>query len=245
MRRLLCLLAGILLGQGVINAAIIATEDFNDSTVIFTSSDGLFHDGTSDYFSVVPGIIPTPGAPANPVTAYTGFAGGFFAAEDIDDGGTRPGVQTLTFTVNVSNFENLTFDGDFALGGNGAAFPAYDSNDGLLVRAQIDGGAFQNLLSFEAIGTTNQVARVDADFDGTGDAAGFQPTSAATAFNGLAIAGTGNVLTLEVVVASNDGNAEFAFDNFVFNGDLTAVPEPSSMALVFAGMAFVGFRRRR
>ncbi len=58
------------------------------------------------------------------------------------------------------------------------------------------------------------------------------PTSAFTAFNGLTIAGTGNNLLLEIVVTSNDGNAEFAFDNISITGDPTGVPEPGSAVVV-------------
>lgn len=221
----------------VAKAAVLLIEDFEDNTVFYTASDGEFHDGSSDYFTIVP-----LNSPANPVSAYTGFGGSnYFAAEDIDDGATRPSSQTLAFTVNILGYENITFGTLFAAGGNGVAVPSYDSNDGFLIRASIDSGAFQNLLAFEAIGATNQQLAQDTDFDGTGD--GLVPTSAFTGFNGLSILGTGSSLTLEVIVDSNDGNAEFAFDDIIIEGDL--VPEPSSALLALIGGAWLFGRRRK
>jgi len=213
-------------------------EDFEDNTTNFLSSNGLFHDGNADYFH----IVPLNGV-ANSVDPYTLFNGSnYFAAEDIDDGGTRPGTQTLAFNLNVAGVTDMTVGMLFAAGGNGAGTPAYDSNDGFLVRAQLDGGAFQNLLAFEAIGTTNQVLRRDTDFDGTGD--GFQPTSEFALYDNLAIAGTGTNLLVEVVFSSNDGNVEFAIDDVTISGTV-AVPEPSALGLV--GMFGIGLilRRRR
>ena len=138
---------------------------------------------------------------------------------------------------------NLSVDLLFAAGGNANPTPAYDSDDGFLVRASLDGGAsWQNLLAFEAEGTTNQLLRQDTNFDGVGD--GFLPSGEFTAFNGLSIAGTTDNLLVQVIFDSNDGNGEMAIDNVQING-FSAVPEPSSLVVI--GMIGVGmaFRRRR
>ena len=149
----------------------------------------------------------------------------------------------MSFNVNITNYNALTFSTLFAASGNAAATPAYDANDGFLIRASIDGGAFQNLLQFEAVGATNQLLRQDTNFDGVGD--GFLPSSAFTAFSNLAIAGTGSNLLLEIILTSNDGNVEFAFDDVTISGNIVAVPEPSSITLVILAGAVVGFRFRR
>lgn len=225
-------------------ADLIVLEDFEDNVLNFTASQALFHDGSNDYFT----ITPLNGA-ADPETgSFAGFGGThYFAAEDIDDGGTRPTNGTLSFNVNVSGFTDLYVDLLFAAGGNDG-IPAYDSNDGFLVRASLDGGAFQNLLAFEAEevagSTTNQLLKQDADFNGTGDAAGFQPDHNFTAFNNLIIAGTGTNLLVEISIDSNDGNGEFAIDDFAIHGTNT-VPEPSTFALGIIGLGFVLQRRRR
>jgi hypothetical protein len=230
------------LTPGMASASIIMLEDFEDTTFNFTVSDPLFHDGAGDYYTI-PSLTfsgNTLGSPAEAVVPYTGFGGSrFFAAEDVDDGGLRPETRTMSFNVNITNYNTLAFSTLFAASGNSAATPAYDANDGFLIRASIDGGAFQNLLAFEAAGATNQLLLRDTNFDGTGD--GFQPGPAFTAFNNLAISGTGNNLLLEIIVTSNDGNVEFAFDDVT----ITGVPEPSSIALWTLAASAVGFRRRR
>ena len=236
--RVLLTLAFCLFCGTAVNAQVILLEDFEDNTVNFTSSQALFHDGDSDYFT----ITPLNNA-ADPVDPYTGFIGSnYFAVEDIDDNNTNSSNGTLFFNVDVSDFEDLFVDLSFAAGGNEDPTLSYDSNDGFLVRASLDGGAFQNLLAFEAEGTTNQLLRQDTDFDGTGD--GFAPTSAFTAFNNLAIAGTGTNLLVEVSFDSNDGDSEFAIDQFSINGT-AIVPEPTSFGIMgILGMC-CAFRRRR
>lgn len=248
MRLLNCLAALCLtmLTSSIVSADIIMTENFEDSTFNFTVSDPLFHDGAGDYYTVIGLTFPgnPAGSPAEAVSPYTGFGGGnFFAAEDVDDGGLRPESRTMSFNVNISNYDTLTFNTLFAASGNAAATPAYDANDGFLIRASIDGGAFQNLLAFEAAGATNQLLRQDTNFDGVGD--GFLPSSAFTAFNNLAISGTGNNLLLQIILTANDGNVEFAYDNVTISGNITAVPEPSSIALLILAGSVVAFRRRR
>ena len=242
-RKMLCL---TMLSSSMVSAAVIMTEDFEDATFNFVVSDPLFHDGAGDYYTVVSLVFPgnTLGSPAEAGSPYTGFGGTkFFAAEDVDDGGLRPETRTMSFNINISNYTSLALNTLFAASGNAAATPAYDANDGFLIRASIDSGAFQNLLAFEAVGATNQLLRRDTDFNGVGD--GFQPSSAFTAFNDLAISGTGNNLLLEVVVTSNDGNVEFAFDDLTITGNTAAIPEPSALPLVILVGSVVGFRRRR
>lgn len=235
-----------MLAPSMVFADVIMQEDFEDATFNFTVSSAMFHDGAGDYYTVVPlTFAGNPlGTSAEATAAYTGFGGGsFFAAEDVDDGGTRPDTRTMSFNVNISNFNTLTFSTLFAASGNAAATPAYDANDGFLIRASIDGGAFQNLLAFEAEGTTNQLLRQDTDFNGVGD--GFLPSAAFTSFSNLAISGTGSNLLLEIILTSNDGNVEFGFDDVTVSGILVAVPEPSSMALLILAGSVVGFRRRK
>ena len=223
-----------------LQADVLLLEDFEDSTVNYTTSTPEFHDGSNDYFTIVP-----LNGPANSDSAYTGFGdSNFFAAEDMDDGGTRPSTGTISFNVNIAGFKNLNVGLLFAAGGNGNAVPSYDDEESFLVRAQIDGGAFQNLIAFEAEepggDITNNLIRRDTDFDGIGD--GFTPSSAFLDYSNLAISGTGTNLLVEVIVTSNDDRSEFAFDNFQING---TVPEPSSGLFCILLMGVVGLKRRR
>ncbi|MEQ1904599.1 MAG: PEP-CTERM sorting domain-containing protein [Pirellulaceae bacterium] len=238
--RCLCLALVCAVFASTAKADVLLFEDFEDNIVTFTPSQPLYHDGASDYFH----IVPLNGAP-NSLDPFTGFQGSnFFAVEDIDDGGTRPSQGILTFSVSGTGLNTLTVDLLFAAGGNTGAPPAYDSDDGFLVRASLNGGGtWQNLLAFEAApGVTNQLLRQDTDFDGVGD--GFIPGGAFTAFNGLTIAGTTNNLLVQVIFDSNDGNGEMAIDSFRING-FTNVPEPSALSLI--GMIGAGMllRRRR
>lgn len=223
-------------------------EDFEDATVKYTVSDGEFYDTDGDYFTIVPlnGAITPDDGP------YTGFGGSnFFAAEDMDDSaGPGTDFQTLTFTIDITGATGLKFNGLFGAGANeaGGTFGFRgDSDDGLRVRAQIDGGAVQNLLAFEALepggATSNQEFRQDANFDGVGDDGGFIPTSAMTQFSNIDITGTGTSLVLTIEVHADAGDEAFAFDNIEVTGDV--VPEPSSTALLgLAGLFLLGRRSR-
>ena len=191
---------------------VLLFEDFENNTLTYTSNEEFFHDGVSDYFT----ITPLNGV-ANSVAPYAGFQGSnYFAAEDLDDGSTRVDTGTLIFDVDITGMTNLSVDLLFAAGGNGANPPAYDSDDGFLVRASLDGGSnFENLLAFEAEGEVNQFLRQDTDFDGVGDSLLVDENF--LAYN-LPITGTGNNLRVEVIFESNDGNVEFAIDDFSISG---------------------------
>ncbi|MEQ1905401.1 MAG: PEP-CTERM sorting domain-containing protein [Pirellulaceae bacterium] len=237
--RFLCLALVCAVFASTAQAQVLLFEDFEDNTLNFTTSQPLFHDGASDYFH----IVPLNGLP-NSLDPFTGFQGSnFFAVEDIDDGGTRPSQGVLNFVVSGAGLTNLSVDLMFAAGGNTGAPPAYDTDDGFLVRASLDGGAnWQNLLAFESLAGFNQLLLQDTDFNGIGD--GFQPGGAFTAFNGLSIAGITNNLLVQVIFDSNDGNGEMAIDSFRING-INSVPEPSALGLVGMIGAGMFLRRRR
>lgn len=231
----------------IVSANTIMIEDFEDSTFNFTVSDPMFHDGAGDYYTVTPLVFSgNPlGSQAEAVRpSYTGFGGNrFFAAEDVDDGGLRPDTRTMRFNVDISRYDTLKFSTLFAASGNAAATPAYDANDGFLIQASIDGGAFQKLLAFEASGATNQLLRQDTNFDGVGD--GFLPSAAFTSFSNLAISGTGKNLLLEIILTSNDGNTEFAFDDVSITGNVSAVPEPGAYGMMLLGLGLLVFAMHR
>ncbi len=251
----LCRVATLVILLGMMSTAkadIIMLEDFEDTNVNYT---GIihFHDGApnDDYIDIVPlngGTSPDDGA-------YNGFGGNnFFGVEDMNatgGPGNGPGLMTqfMVFNINIANFTDLTFSGLFAAGSNddnSGDFARYDDPDGLRITAQIDGGTVQNLLAFEADNAAaigfNDVIRVDSDFDGTGD--GFAPTSTFTAFNNIAITGTGNTLTLVLEISFDQDNEDFAFDNLTVEG-INVIPEPASAALLIGVFGVALLRRRK
>ena len=232
-----------------VSADVIMLEDFEDNTVNYTGVTE-FHDSDNDFFT----IVPLNGAFNSDDGPYTGFNGSnFFGAEDIDDpDGPGFDFQTMVFNINIANFTDLTFSVMFAAGANSTGGTdgtiRYDAADGFRVTAQIDGGAVQDLLAFEALepggDQFNNELRQDADFNGIGDAAGFLPTATFTAFNGIAISGTGTNLVLRIEVYSDANNEEFAFDDVTIEG-INTIPEPGSAALLIGVFGIAFLRRRR
>ncbi|MBT3143742.1 hypothetical protein KL867_22020, partial [Ruegeria litorea] len=162
----------------------------------------------------------------NPVEPYslTGQEGSFyFAAADIDNVGRISDTQTLTFSnIGIATFTNLNLsvlvaeDDDDTSSTN----EDWDSTDGLVIEYRIDGGSYNNLLSFQSehIGadTSNNQPRQDTNFDGAGDGTiltdTFQNFSAA-------IGGTGNSLDIRFTFSFGAEDEDVAIDNIVLTGD--------------------------
>lgn len=101
----------------------------------------------------------------------------FYSAEDTN--GALPSVvDTIELTwsgIDMASFENLSLAGAFARDDDGTN-QGWDTGSSVIVSYSIDGGAFQTLLVFASeVGLdgnqTNEVPRVDTDFDGVGDGA--------------------------------------------------------------------------
>lgn len=216
---------------GTASADTLLNETF-DSTANFTLSTPLFDDGGSDYLV----LSNAPGGAD--VKAYTGFDGSFLTGEDLDaalpagSGGTLP--VTVTWTINITGFENLAFSGDFA-----EFFDSpgdIDSSDDLSVSISIDGSPATTIIDFDGAdfsSTVNGIFRLD----GTGTALG----NAAQNF-AAPIAGTGSTLTVTLSADLDSGDEDFAVDNFIVTGDV--VPEPTSLALLGLGGLLIARRRR-
>ena len=202
---------------------LLFLEDFEtdgNGTRYFTF-DGLgnalaeFTDGGFDFFT------RTDGTNITSTYETTGFGGNFFFAMQDTNGspGTADSTETrITFAaIDITGYTNLTFSGLFAEDDDGAN-QDWDDTDFLLIEYSIDGGAFQNLMSFRssAAGFNSEPAQ-DTNFDGTGD--GTALTSVFTSFTS-AIAGTGSSLVLRMSSHLDSSDEDIAFDNIEVNGDL-------------------------
>jgi len=215
-------------------ADVILLEDFEDSTVLYTTSVPEFTDGSQDYF------IRTDGSDIGG-ESFNNIQGSFyFGAQDLDGEG-GPATVTLTFeNIDISLFTDLSFSGFFAEDDAGDGLEDWDAGDSFLAEYQIDGGGFNNLLAFEDQGGTNTEPLEDTNFDGTGD--GTALTDTFTSFS-KPITGTGSSLDVRFTIALDSGDEDIAFDDIMIEG--TPIPEPATAGLFgVAALAAYAVRRR-
>lgn len=195
--------------------ARIFFEDFETDGLgsRYTLDRNEFSDGAGDF------LTRTDGSNIGAFYEITGESGDFhYAAMDLDgEGGT--GSTVMTFTgIDISGFENLSFSGLFAEDDDGDN-QDWDADSALFVSAAIDGGAFVNLLSFQAAGDTNTEPALDTNFDGLGD--GTALSSVFETFS-AAISGTGSTLDLRIDIQNLDaGDEDISFDALEITGDST------------------------
>lgn len=242
------LVATLIATQQSAHAIVLHFEDFNDSTIGYTST--LPDPGTTDldqsYFGRVGG---TGGLTVGAGVSFTNTSGGYFgASQTAGEPGIGSGMVSWT-GINISGFTNLTFSGLFAEDDDPGVADRWDPNSALLVSARIDGGSFFNVFGIQSSSnvSSNTAPRVDTNFDGLGDGAEITDTFTQFVAN---IAGTGNLLDLRIVMDGlTEMGEDIAFDNIMVSGDegeVVATPEPGSLALL-GSLAFGGFlvRRRR
>ena len=210
-------------GNAVSTGPTVALEDTFDDASQFTVTQGaLFTDGFGDYFTV------TDGSTIGSFVEFTNPDGGFLAAQDLDGEGGPTTVQILYDDINIAGLTNLNFSGLFAEDDDGAN-QDWDADSSVLLEYAIDGGAFQNLLAFEATGGTNTEPAQDTDFDGVGD--GTALTDTFQEFT-AAISGTGSSLDLRITLANLDaGDEDIAIDNVRIVGDGDIVVPATTIAI--------------
>ncbi|MEO1557126.1 MAG: hypothetical protein AAFS01_11895, partial [Pseudomonadota bacterium] len=219
----------------------IFREDFfndgNGTRYTASSPDSLLDIASEDWFGVITNAVTLP-----PASEYFDSSGnrvteGFYGVEDINGAiPFAPETLELSWTdIDISNFENLSFTGVFAEDDDGTN-EDWDTDTSLIVSYSIDGGAFQNLLAFEAEADaagnqTNKAPRVDTDFDGIGD--GSELTSTFSDFS-AAIAGVGSSLDIRIALNNFGANDEdVAIDGFSISGDAVSVtPSPFTFELL-------------
>ena len=140
-----------------------------------------------------------------------------FAAQDINGlSGVSDPLQMLDITgIDITGGSNLLFEVLLVEDDLGSD-EHWDSGDGgtgdyVIFEYQIDGGGYQNLLAIrpEAFGS-NQIPRIDTDFDGLGDGAEITDTWTDFSEN---IIGTGTTLDLRINIRLTSGNEDIGIDN--------------------------------
>ncbi|BCX46711.1 endonuclease/exonuclease/phosphatase [Haloferula helveola] len=224
----------------VLPGVTLLLEDFEDSTVGYTTSISETSDGSNDYF----GRVAPDGISVGTNIVYSNLQGsGYFGGQDMDANGTgdpnAAGAQaTITWTgIDITGYGNLRFSAFWAEDDDGTNEDWDSADDFVLVEFQIDGGGFQNLFAIENDGTTfNTAPLIDTDFDGIGDGAVI--TDSFTRYFST-ISGTGSSLDLRITIDLDSGDEDIAFDNVM----IESIPEPGIALLGSLGL--LGLLRRR
>lgn len=223
------------------SAATVLFEDFEDSTVGYSllPATGEVSDGFGDFY----GRVGTTGLTVGTFYELNNVQdGNFFAAMDTDGDVPTTVVQLDWVGLDITNLSDIQFSGFFAEDDDGPTNQDWDDDSSVIFSFQIDGGGYQNLIAIEAVGGTNSAPAFDLDFDGFGD--GAEITDTFTQYF-ASIGGTGTALDLRITLSNlTAGDEDFAFDNIMVTG--TAVPEPSSIAILglIAGTAGIRMRRK-
>nr|WP_121271883.1 MBG domain-containing protein [Pedobacter schmidteae] len=154
---------------------------------------------------------------------YSGFSGSqFFAAEDIDgavasgNNNSQSQRQRLMWdNINISGKTGMTFKGLFACNQQGGSVWDVSPADYMMVQYNIDNGAWIDLVRLFPNGSPVGSLAVETTGDSLAIAEG--PALANMTFTELSgtIAGTGTILNLRFLCASNGGlTEELAIDNF-------------------------------
>ena len=233
--------------SNVVNAGIILLEDFEDSTVSYSSSvaDDLSDISSRDYFGRIASDTASP--PAD--VLYNNIQGnGYFGVQDTD-GANSGNIDTVTLDwtgISINNFTGLSLSWFVAEDSSSDGEEDWDSTTSFQMLFQIDGGGFQVFFAIESeLGTdadfTNEAPHVDTNFNGEGD--GTEITDTFTQYSYL-IGATGSLLDIKVVFDEfNAGDEDLAFDNLLLSGDIIEVPEPSIFAIFALGMIGLAARR--
>ncbi|MGB0175513.1 MAG: hypothetical protein ACPF9D_00005, partial [Owenweeksia sp.] len=176
-------------------------------------------DGTSDYFVRTNGTsgnttVNCVTSSTSGLSSFSGMSNSFYyVGEDIDDGNSKPDSGYVFFDdIDISGYSNLQVSGLFALVTNNC-----DNDQYMKVSVDINNSGTYTLIgSFRTVGGANATSvSQDTDLDGAGDGTLLTSTFQNFTFN---ISGTGSLMDLRVMVRTNTGADEFAFDNISVQG---------------------------
>jgi hypothetical protein len=245
------------------HAEIIATAlDGVDTNLTAFVNDAPAFSSAGDIFGeVVAGVDGMPFALADDSVTDVSGAGAGLPFETDDDGivdtadfnagndvfgvvdnvnnDNPDGVSSATWTFDITSAIALTdVTIDFAAQGD------FEPSDVFTVTASIDGGLAVTLFSSSVDEDGVQSYTVDSglttDFD---DPLFINGVVLDNEFLTLSadLVGAGSTLDITLTAEADGGSEAFAIDNIIVNG---VIPEPASVALLAAGLAAVGLRRR-
>jgi len=242
-----------ILANAISSASVIANYDFSNSGSVVDIPDSLAEPLTSDTnvtassFStgsgfdgrvvVAPGI--TSGSDNLGNTGY-GTGNGFLFANR-GSGVNTNGTQAQAFSQNEFFEVSIAPDPNHQINYTSLSFFAWVNNknrgaDQFAVTSSIDGHSIIEILgsgeiSPNSVGVTaSNALAYDIDLSG----AQFQNTTSATTFRIYVWDG-----------GSNTSSSLVGLDNLVFDGTVTAIPEPSLPSLLIISLGSLAIRRRR
>ena len=254
MRILASLAFAMLFVCGQTQADVILIEDFEDSTVSYTTNipDDLTDISNRDYFGRIdPDNTSTPPSDIEyfGATGVVGSGNGYYGVQDADaaNSGDVDVFEILFSGVDTSGFENLVLSWQIAEDDSTDGFEDWDTASSFRVEVN-DGSGFTQIFRVESeLGSdgneTNEKPRVDTNNDGIGD--GTEITSTFQQFS-FALADAMTYDIKFIIEFLDAGDEDIALDNVLLEGDaLSGVPEPTTFAMFALGLGTLASRRRR
>jgi len=208
-------------GSAPVTAGVFWSDDFEDTTNPSTGTRSPSNNGgsTTAYFKRTNGSdIDLTFVSDGP---YLNHEGTYFWAGEDHDGPFGSAEQTIVWSgIDISGKSNISFKGLFAAHSENGAWennnldidPNFSHADYVLLEYSIDGGIYQELLSFYGNNEIDKQLALDTNGDKIGDGPILTKTFSEIS---KAIPETGSAIQIRIKVYSNNTNVEeWAIDNF-------------------------------